>query len=1005
MKVALDLYPKNLGAIRTAKVAEQKNVAKTNQFDINSLRPNNFSRVLTFTGNPAKNFGQVASIAPEYQNIAGKTYHLGGLGNVASEASVAFHDHGQMDIRTFIPYHAENNPEGKIKIYRPTFKDGQRQFWEGIDEGKPYKVPAYTIEAVDLNYQLKEGEDFIIHSPVIAAKPWKTEIQPIERTSISGKIKSIKADLSGTDEIPYTLFKAKGRNFGTPGKPAVYVMHTPEVAKFRTSYNSGATSGAYGNGAYGGGSFDDLIYGNFSKTVTDAMPKMDKDEFGNFNPGNIWLHDRQTFPVLTTMADQSAQGNEYWNGLRAHSSFHNPGRGYQGHYSNPIDFLRITGSEQDLEALKQHPDFDFVKDVAKKIIKAQDDGQFEIDKVLTQDEIKKLNAVFQPMFGDFVDEFGEYNLCKIPVQAVRKNPYNMSAGTVSTTYGREMKNHTTKEIAYGLTSDFASIPTVDIVNGSTPKSLGLDKVGNFGKNNGFTEEIKKGFTPLTPEVVADKTKLFEAKQSNKKWLIDTIAEAFEKQKAGDPDAVAKLFFDNEAFENASTLRDNLKKAQTAFDSAAEGAKEKAFEDLQKAKAAFAKMPSVLGGMSKFEEGDTLFISWGRPDAQKGFPTTLESYLQFIKYDSLPQTTRDKAKFIIGAGTWGHDNPEWLTIQKQMEEIATIDGGRYKDKVCFLNGFFTNRTVATADYAIITSRYEPCGITPLEAFAGGTPVISNKTGGSPDFIKPFVKGQSVEGATGFLTKHAFFVNPEVIGADAKLTGQTLDEARRIALGKENADCIEQAINLLQNNPEDYKTMAKNAITTPIDWHNNLSFNGGKSAMHRYFEDVWQVEQGAGGKFKEIAGHERNLSPLARLKGIFAGNAYTQATQNGAKDVAGTIEGTGIVESAKQGAQEVGQTVATAIKSNKKLYAILGLAIAGIAAVGIAFKASKNKKQAQALQENQAVKMPEPKVEVKAVQTQPTQPIAQPIIQPQAQKVAQASTMQSVSLQNFIKAHSK
>ena len=30
----------------------------------------------------------------------------------------------------------------------------------------------------------------------------------------------------------------------------------------------------------------------------------------------------------------------------------------------------------------------------------------------------------------------------------------------------------------------------------------------------FTEEIKKGFTPLTPEVVADKTKLFEAVRRN-----------------------------------------------------------------------------------------------------------------------------------------------------------------------------------------------------------------------------------------------------------------------------------------------------------------------------------------------------------------------------------------------------------------------------------------------------------------------------------------------------------
>ena len=159
------------------------------------------------------------------------------------------------------------------------------------------------------------------------------------------------------------------------------------------------------------------------------------------------------------------------------------------------------------------------------------------------------------------------------------------------------------------------------------------------------------------------------------------------------------------------------------------------------------------------------------------------------------------------------------------------------------------------------------------------------------------------------------------------------------------------------------MAKNAITTPIDWHNNLSCNGGKSAMHRYFGEAWQVEKGADGTVRQIAGHERNASPLARLKGAFAGNAYAHTTATDGKNIAGAIEGTSIIETAKQGIQnvteEVGQAVTNTVKSNKKLYAILGIAAAGVAALGIAFRASKNKKQAQALQDSQAIKTPEPK----------------------------------------------
>ena len=822
-----------VSGLQTVKKFNKQNKVSSVNFPPFEYSPKFKSVLISFTANNGKNLSQLASISSEYQGTLDTVYKIGGEGNVAGEAAAAMQKHGNMDFRTFIPYYSPDNqyPQGTkgfIKVRRPLWEDkekGIQKMWERpvmIDGKKTLtQVPAYEFVSESIDYKLQPDEQFVIHQPVRVGKEWDTGYQVLNDTGISGTVKGISDDLSSAVDIPYKLFAIQDTGASIMGKPAVYVVHTPGLAVFPQ---------AYGGEAYAGKMFDDYLYSIFSKASVDAIEKMNTPELGNFNPGNIWLHDRQAFPAMLDIADRSHMGDTYWNGLRIHGTFHNPGRDYQGHYTNPVDFFRIVGTDKDLEELKKNPDdFIFVKQMTKKIEQVRSFGdktKFAPETILTKEEMERLHEIFDPLYANFKDELGEYNMCKIPVAAVRTNPYNFSAGTVSRTYGKEMRNPHTKEIAYGLTSDFASIPTVDIVNGSSAKSLKLDIIGNFGQNNGFTDEVKQGFTPLTDEIMKDKDKLFAAKQANKKWVLDVIA-----SNSKDQDTLAKLFFSPEQIANQST---------------------------------------VLGKLNGYKEGDVLFIGWGRADTQKGFPTTLEGFLDFFKNPDIPEETKSHAKVLLGAGPWAAEQRDWEIIQNTMKEIQELDGGKYSGNVCYLNGRFSNRIVACADYSNITSRYEPCGITPLESYAAGTPVISNNTGGSPDFIKPLAKGSKVTDETGFLTKHAYLVNPEVVGAEPGLKGIQLDDARRIALGKENSDCIAEAIDIFHNRPDEYKQMMANAVGSKIDWHENGAFNQGKSAIALYKENAWNIDKDN----MEILGKERCDEPLHSIKGSIKQKTYSQ-----------------------------------------------------------------------------------------------------------------------------------
>lgn len=670
---------------------------------------------------------------------------------------------------------------------------------------------------------------------------------------------------------------------------AVYFLHTKELARFENAYGIGGSSygtyGSYGSyGSYGTLGKDgmktvstNIAYADNNRALVDLMPKLNTEAHGNYNPANWWLHDRPAFITMNSIADASHFGNDYYNGLKIHGTFHNPGRDYQGAESNPFEFFRMVAREEDVKLLNKHKQLEKLRNIEKNWASASDE------------EKRFANQILRPFMENFLDDYVDtakdvrtFNISMTPVAGTRINPKNMSAGSVSVNYGKEMKSLETPDIAQFMTAKLAKIKTIDITNGNTPANLKLnDAEANFCQNgeiNGLTKK-KAGFTTYEYKPVFDDAgklvsdnldEVMNAKKANLKWFLDTVGNAYE---TGGSQGITKIFFSD---------------------------------------AQIKKGASIIGSLSKFNEGDMMFIGWGRPDPQKGYPSTFQSFLEFLKDPNIDKEVKKHTKLIVGAGIWDDGARDFEWVKDIIKQIESLDGGIYKGNACYVNGFFPNRLVGCATYSIFSSRFEPCGITPLESFAAGTPVISNNTGGAPDFITA---------TRGYLTKRPYLINPSELNIPAEVTagksgaelGNIIDSYRMNANALELKDCLMAATKDYKLQPEEgklskYAEMVKDALNQKIDWHNNNAYNGGKSANERYMTEVFEVDKGM---------NARNFEKLKRLVG----------------------DKFGIADALKDGAQKA---------RNRWTRILIGTGI-GIAAAGTAayvYLKDKNKKTEQA-----------------------------------------------------------
>ena len=759
---------------------------------IKTIQPKNNVHQISFGH---RNIHQIAEFTPECTGTGLPEMAQGGEGVVGFELGESLNKYEKIkgksvDDRKFFPIWNHANPKGghKFLIHR------------GIKtEDLPDTMPAnafisgeigQTKEDIARNLKISpEDIDYVVQSKPNGSKPDSlSKYNIIEPTGAKGVVEfPSSVTLCEMEKVPYQIFKLSEHNpsyvkFANKGHN--YFIYTPEWAR---------TSKPYSYDCFGNASFDaEIVNSNGMRALAKTLAtEMNTDEFGFYKPASFVAHDRPASTFMLHLANMSAQGNKEINGMKAHKVEHNPSFDYQGRTYNPFQMISVVGNEKDIEKLKKHPQFSVVA-------KAFYNGGLNSEK-LSDREKQIAKTVIEPYLEPFRDYFGGYNITKIPIIGVKRNPANFTLGSVSWHFDAEMKSMETPDAAKGLTGDYASIETKPVANGVTIANLRFDERDvQFGRgDNGLSKpESTKGFTPFKYNG-HNVEEVLQAKEKNARWFTKLMWKAGEKGQ----DALNRLFFNE----------DQIKSGQ-----------------------------KIMGYLSPLKDGEIIIFGLGRPDTQKGFPISTGAALHFFKRQDIPQEMKLKVKFLFGAGKWAQGHPHYKAIERDWKEICELDGGIYKHNFAYIDGFTPNRLNACTHYGGYTSEYEMFGITPIEAKAAGSPSSVTATGGFLDYTQ--------DGVNGFTTKDVVMGKPEKYGLTYLDSPEELEKARIEHQIPQVSDNYKRMIELYTNDHDDYVEMCRRNLEEKVDWHNNSAYNGGKSANRRYLDEIFESDKGWGARFK-------------------------------------------------------------------------------------------------------------------------------------------------------------
>ena len=195
--------------------------------------------------------------------------------------------------------------------------------------------------------------------------------------------------------------------------------------------------------------------------------------------------------------------------------------------------------------------------------------------------------------------------------------------------------------------------------------------------------------------------------------------------------------------------------------------------------------------------------------QKGYDIAAQAIVNLAQ--KYAQKEDEPPVFVLG-GAGDVNYFELLTrLKDKVREISPKIAARlfvfrgYKDE-------FAYAVQLASDFYMMPCRFEPCGLTQMEAMAKGTLPVAMSTGGLVDTIE--------DGADGFRTE-AFFCNKR------RVYGTNL-AAQRLK-NNENAytETLEKALMLFYQQPEKIREMQKNAMHKDFSW----DVEGG--SVYKYF----------------------------------------------------------------------------------------------------------------------------------------------------------------------------
>ena len=884
-----------------------KQVEKTGKINFETLK-NNPITLIAFTGSEEyHDINHVVSTSVEDAGIGLSMYKSGGQGVVAYQLPEALQKAGMRVLRT-VPYISYNNPNGWIKVLvipkEYDLNNLPDKMPENLFVTYPIDKPLEEI-AKNLNMPVERVKFVVQDAPETVIDPATKKAKPLKAspyrilipTKVAGSIQRIDENTLGNlCSIPYKAYKMVIPHKGADGKTIycddeVICVHSGEYAKFEKvyTYNQGLKDHPNLN----------LYSRDFCEASMDMLPQLNSEEFNSFKPANVIGHCRTGFPITEAIINRS-QAHEFFRGMNSIDIFHNCMERYQGITYNPLDFLRYKATGDDWLKLTQLPEFSKLLEI--------DSHRYN----LSEEETKIVDDIIRPFLQYYVDDNGNYNHSITPLRARELNPQNVFPNHVSHTFANEVIIY--DDIARGLTGFFRKASNRGDKIPGRPNGCNIDfmrlndSTANMG-NNGLSKDLS-WYHPYDPKTDSAE-KIVEAKRANTKGFLNAIGKATKKR---------------------------LDKLQNFTNTSVDDALNRLFFSTDQIK----KNKYVLGGLSAFNPKDILWGSWGRSDAQKGYPILLRAFEKYLGDESVPLDIRLHSKLIIGSGSdpWPIDDKgagDFHEIKETMYRIQTMNEGRFAQNVMYSNGGISNRLASCMTYTMFTSTGEPQGLTVPESLQTGTPAGSVNSGGAGEMI--VTAEENPEKANGFKTQHAYMQNLKDLEEQrgVKIKGEEIGKYRLDASSDEIAQLFKDMALTYHNEPETYKHLVHNASRSEFDWHNNQAINSGRSTLQLYMEDGFKVQEGLEG---------RNSNPLRRLVGIFGGKIEEIVIPVEKPTVKNTDETVSkVVQETKQSAQKIGN-------SNKWTKIIIGASI-GIVTIGSAaylYLKNKNNKTANQTQFN-------------------------------------------------------
>ncbi len=550
-------------------------------------------------------------------------------------------------------------------------------------------------------------------------------------------------------EVPIGLYQVKGTNH--------YMVYSPKTAAMPKPYAGGIAYASDAVSVTNGWEGDP--YAQFDKAFVELLPELDDK---GFSPETVICSDAQSSYIPQHMAAKNLQGDEYYQGMKASYVGHNVGNGYTGYAGGRQMLVNMGATIDEINAIEGDPEF----------LKAMMNGDGAV------------NEYFQKFMPELYDKnAGCFSPTLAPFRYAQQG-YVSSFDVVAGSYAEAIRdNRKTSPVLYdaGWAQAMQEGKVGGILNGLEDKTLNPYSLKDLPRGTGNPLVITSDGKAIPADIVevVDGKKVYKTLVADKADPSKKVAQVIDDIQEVIPEF--RVFTEGSSYEDMIDVK-NYNKANIFRRLSGAYTQPEVINGLCNGRAAY-----IIGGIDEkyakmVENGEpvSLVVSWGRADAQKGIDITLDSWAKFAK------TAEGKNSVLVaGATLTGENNGAIPVIKSAIERIQKDPD--LAQRFVFIDGFAPAKGLSSAgDIALFTSRFEPCGLTDLEAMRYFcTPVVTNTHGFAQKNFDPRVEADAVK-ATSYKTTHEYFLEDSLVKSIREAFSSTGTPEARKAVAEQFPD---------------------------------------------------------------------------------------------------------------------------------------------------------------------------------------------------------------------------